>query len=576
MTSISADGSTQTIYVGNRFGGGISYSINDTSLRNPLTFPCQITNTNTGSTLKVLFVTNITLTETTHYFTASSSKIQFGSESLNSDGTIPVITIDGVTSYPGVFRNGTSGANGYANVSIYNLQVRTTGGSTVGSTGGWVAQAYFSKAAAGNSIVNCSSTGDIASSCGGIAGSFSASQAGGNLTIRGCWSTGNFNVNGAGGIVGIYAAQTNGTCTIDQCYSTGTIGTNSGGILANYGASGGTVEITNCFTLGQIGDNAGGIAGPNCGRGSGSSFTVSTCYSEGAIQGASAGGILGIQAGSYGGSATVTNSYSRGAISGTTAGGIFGENAAIGNISGNGSATCTNCYTSGANGAGSTGGIFAGFNSDTISQTGDNTNSYKTISASNNKSEANAGTSGWNTTNAQGKLNTANWVIPSGTNIPFKLKTFGFHPYSLNNIISNAFTLAYTHPTINAGDFSNTVGLISGISNFAILTATSIQLEFNNGRLIVPSSVAAGTYTLSMQCSLGSYVTLYFTVTLLVLPPTVSQLIPTTAIKYYAEGEKTELKTANALISDRVGNPNLRFSSQSDYIKYKMGLNTRS
>ena len=577
MTSISANGATQTIYIGTILGRN-SYGINDTTTPNPLTFPCQIVNSNGSATLKVVFLSDITVSTTNDYFYVSSgSNVQFGSESLKSDGTVPVITVNGVSGYPGFIRNGTSGANGRANVSIYNLQVRATNEATLGSSGGWIAQSYFAKGASGNFIVNCSSAGNIPSACGGIAGSFAGSESGGNLTIRGCSSTGEFNVNGAGGIVGIYTAQNGGTLTIDQCYSTGTIGTNSGGILANFGgANGGTVTITNCFTLGSIDNNAGGIAGPNCGRGAGSTFTVSSCYTEGAIQGNSSGGILGYQAGIYSGVATVSNCYSRGNITGTSAGGIVGANAAIGLSSSDvGTVQVTNCYTSGS-ATGSTGGIVSGFNTDSINQTAASDNNWANISVSNSKSEGNAGSSGWNSSNAESYLSMTSWVVPSGTNVPYKLKTFGFHPYSLTNISSNSFSLAFAHPTVNAGDFSNTVALVSGPINFAILTNTSVQIDPNNGRLYVPSSLSAGTYTLSLQCNSGSYVTLYFTITLLVLPPTVSQLIPTSAIKYSTESEKTELRTANALIMDRVGNPNLRFATQADYIKYKMGLNIRS
>jgi hypothetical protein len=52
--------------------------------------------------LKIIFTTDITITSVNQYFICGTRRIQFGSESLKSDGTMPIIYIDGVENYGGL------------------------------------------------------------------------------------------------------------------------------------------------------------------------------------------------------------------------------------------------------------------------------------------------------------------------------------------------------------------------------------------------------------------------------------------------------------------------------------------
>ena len=193
-TTIVADGEIDTIYF-RQIGFSVQYKINTDGTYLGISLPVTITNTNTNTSfpLKVLFETDMTFYTIIWYFTCGSDNIQFGSISLNSDGTRPTITIDGVSNYPGLIENNNS------NISIYNLIVNSNG-STLVSGGGWIGQEYFARNSTGNLIVNCSTNGDISTSGGGIVGAFSAQNAS-SLTIRACTSSGDIDTNG-GGIAG--------------------------------------------------------------------------------------------------------------------------------------------------------------------------------------------------------------------------------------------------------------------------------------------------------------------------------------------------------------------------------------
>ena len=82
---------------------------------------------------------------------------------LKPDGTRPVITIDGVTNYPGFIRNGLNGLNGYNNVYVMNLEIRSAGVTDLENGGGWFGQGHFGNntTAASNVFVNCHSTGIV-------------------------------------------------------------------------------------------------------------------------------------------------------------------------------------------------------------------------------------------------------------------------------------------------------------------------------------------------------------------------------------------------------------------------------
>jgi hypothetical protein len=161
----------------------VEFSTNASSW-STINFPMTINNTNTGAGVaQVLFTTDITLTSAISYFICGSGSIQFGSRTLKTDGSRPLITIDFSGNYSGIIRNGSSVATGMNNISVVNLRVVATVGVTL-NNGGWIGQDYFGKGASSNNIVNCSSESPIASSCGGIAGSYVGNSSG-NVTILG-------------------------------------------------------------------------------------------------------------------------------------------------------------------------------------------------------------------------------------------------------------------------------------------------------------------------------------------------------------------------------------------------------
>ena len=350
-TIITANGATEIIYF-KYTSGSVEYKINNGSY-NTLALPVTIVNSNTSSTLKVLFENDLTLDSDMWYFICGSDNIQFGSNTLNTDGTRTTIAIDGVTDYPGLIQNGTSSSNGFNNISVYNIIVDGTS-STLLNDNGWIGQGYYGKNSINNYIINCSSLGNITERSGGIVGS-SAAQPSSTLTtlfIKGCSSSGSIDIYG-GGIVGAFGAFGSSgytsTITCEQCWSTGNIGQNSGGIFGAYSGNT-TYNITNvgayankCYSSGSIGSDGGGIFGSGSGNGSGSGSdgyaAANSCYSTGSI-GTDAGGIFGSGSGSLGGATYAINCYSAGTI--TTAGnGIYGTGAANDNVQ--------NCYSASGN-----------------------------------------------------------------------------------------------------------------------------------------------------------------------------------------------------------------------------------
>ena len=336
---ISADGASQAIYL-RMSGVSMQYSIG--SLTTPSTWttilseywPAPTINSNPGSSsvLRVLATEALTMSINTAdvlgYFVV-------GSEYITFDGSSNTITIDTIASYPGFIQNGTSTANGYANVVVQNYTTTISGVSTLPTGGGWLCQSYFGAGVSGNTITGCTnlSAGVIsATNAGGIAGSNVGSGSGGVLTITNCANAAAISsgATSAGGIIGSHAGSTSGLVTITKCFSTGDItGQQAGGIAGSSFATNTSQNciIGQCYSTGNIGGtNAGGITGSNIGYSSSVSYTglvdISNCYSLGTIA-TTTGGICGGLSGvTYSNSATIriTNSYSSGALSGTGAG----------------------------------------------------------------------------------------------------------------------------------------------------------------------------------------------------------------------------------------------------------------
>jgi hypothetical protein len=333
-TGISLPGGT-TVYIRQAaVGEPLYYSIDMVSWMEFFLYITEFINSDEPlGLLTIEFITDITIDGTVggsvnSYFICGSNGIQFGSRTLKQDGTRPVITISGITDYPGLIQNGNSIGNGNSDIYAMNLEIRASNGTTLANGAGWIGQAYFGKGTTGsnNIILNCHSTGDTGVGCGGIIGQYA-----GPVKCVSCSSSGIIGDAG-GGIIGANSPSTAGYLACESCWTTGVIGTYGGGIT---GQSTGAANFVNCYSTGVMNQNAGGISG----RYSGSSFghAISDCYSRGAI-GEYGGGIIGSECGVV----AITNCYSVGAIP-ASSGGILGNQG--GNTT---NKTVSNCYIVGA------------------------------------------------------------------------------------------------------------------------------------------------------------------------------------------------------------------------------------
>ena len=351
-----------------------------------VTWPLTIVNSNTSAVLTVQLTTDIT-------FSSSIGDINgyiiIGSDSITINGSYlgsanKLVTINGITNYPGLVQNGSSGVSARRNLTIQNIGV--VPGATVPSlapSGGWVCQAYFGFRPATSTaatyitnVLNCFSTGEIGTSSGGIFGEYTGNQ-----------------------------------------LSTATTGTRTSQIYA-----------LNCYSTGKInGSFAGGIFGASAGSTSNlrAVMYAENCYSTGEISGADAGGIYGAYAGQSAlGSAQIyaKNCYSTGTIVVSTSGSIFGRYSGL-SASGSAKISTTNCYSIGG---GSTTGIF-----------GADKNTNLTICpAPINCRDANAYGTTWVDTDATATIATGTtnaWLDYSSlTSVSWLLKSFNTTIYSPN------------------------------------------------------------------------------------------------------------------------------------------------
>jgi hypothetical protein len=489
--SISASG---ILYL--RKNGNIYEYSTDTVNWLPFSFPCTIINTSAASNtyLKVRFVSNFTVLSSLYYLICGSSYIQFGNETLDVGGARGTITAADATNYPGFIRNGTISSSGYGFIKIVNLQVLASGSSTLVTNGGWIAQSYYSKGAINNYIINCYSNGNITNGGGGIVGEY-AGSASGNLHIIACNTTGIIEVD-SGGIAGRYAGDS-GTILIEKCSSSGNItnsGSGGGGGIFSYAAgnNSGSASAIYCYSTGVIGINGGGIYGYNAGSNSGAA-SASVCYSSGNLQLLS-GGIFGYGATS---TSTATNCFSSGSIS-SNAGGIFGYNS---------SGVANNCYSCGekhTSNTGFIGGIYSASSNDNLR-------------GSNNKSEINSSSSGWNKSNANTALIGAPatnrnigalWVnIIDGS--PYEIFNEGGSPYLLNNILDTSFNSTFS-VTTNSEILRTTpanMGSSFSIVEINDLIPSSYRFSINpiNGIIYVPTDAPLDTYTIIVRSVINPY-----------------------------------------------------------------------
>ena len=352
--------------------GPVQWSPDNLTGWDTIAWPLTIINSSTTSTLNVKLTTNITFGDlATGSVGGTNGYIIIGSDRISIDGLDSasgknnVVTINGITNYPGLIRNGTITVTGFTDITIENIGVVTAGVSSLASRGGWVCQAYFGLRISSGVIkaLNCYSTGVISGSItGGIFGGNVGQLASGAAIIyaENCYSTGIISGQYAGGIFGLNACRQSidsAQLYVTNCYSTGAIsGQRAGGIFGAQGGSfiSGTAQVyaENCYSTGEIsGKYAGGIFGLNSGYQPLDSAQIyaKNCYSTGAISGQYVGGIWGAQAGIFAFDSSqvyAENCYSTGAISGLESGGIFGGDAGY-QAAGTAQIYAKNCYSTG-------------------------------------------------------------------------------------------------------------------------------------------------------------------------------------------------------------------------------------
>lgn len=439
MTSII---SATNINISQDNSGSWFYQIGDDSESPISSFPITIVSTNASDIIPiyVYFATNIKITNTNQFFIT-------GSAGINFYGLRNKITIDNVSNYPGLIRNGTSGDNGYSRIYANFLRIYAVNGSTLAAGNGWIGQEYFGKGVTYNYITDCSVDAPIPASSGGIVGNF--------------------------------AGSANGEVNIARCYSLDIIGNYAGGICGQPDNTIGSIIIANCYSSGEIGQFAGGILAAN----SSGLIIIQECYSTGAIS-MSGGGIVGSNAGSF---ISVTNCYSTGIIS-ALAGGIYGADISL--IS-----RAIKCYTSGMGINSSSGGIYAN-------------NPNDNPIGSNNYSECNNGNSGiWTTSHAMdvlngvpttgGRLYGNTWCQPT-LESPYELSSIGLSPYTTD------ITTSYFQ-TIAQGGTSSPAILPAGYT-YSILAvyevSTDTQIPFD-GKFSIDST--NGAISVDITCPIGSY-----------------------------------------------------------------------
>ncbi len=504
-----------TIYVRQTAVGQVLEFSNDQTSWSEIYWPSYIQNTNTSlGVLTVEFITDITIDTTVGgnngYFMVNSENIQVGSRVLKPDGTRPVITINDITNYAGLIRNGTGnggGTNGYNNIYIMNLEIRAMGSAHLVNGGGWFGQGHFGNntTASSNIFINCHSNGPISNNSGGIAGHYC-----GPVKCVGCSSSGAIDQH-AGGIIGSHSPASAGALRCESCWTTGAIGHFAGGIT---GESSVTAVIINCYSTGAITENAGGISGHLTGGNGGGAYTVSDCYSTGTISDL-AGGIIGSDSGTV----TVTNCYSLGNIM-ATGGGI------IGRVPGSNSTnkSITNCYTTGttANAHSYIVSNYTNVNTNLTVHTG-------TITLANNYAEAANASSGWSNTRANTVLTGvpsssaapvgAKWVY-AGINTPYELYNMGYTPYTRTVVTGNPTSPAILRSFATSTSAGNLTApaLISGRS-YSILQIAggggggdgggTITVNSTTGAVGTTRETAVGTYTITLRNNGSYHITVY-------------------------------------------------------------------
>jgi hypothetical protein len=111
---------------------------------NNANWPVQIINTlpSSSNVLTLLFNTDITFSST---IGNTNGYFIIGSQYITINGNNKIVTIDSITSYPGLIQNGDASNNGFTYININYLGVITSNNSTLANFGGWIGKRYFGK-----------------------------------------------------------------------------------------------------------------------------------------------------------------------------------------------------------------------------------------------------------------------------------------------------------------------------------------------------------------------------------------------------------------------------------------------
>ena len=392
---------------------------------------------------------NITLSSD-HYFIFDTDDITF-------DGQGYTVTISNVDNFPGLFKNNTNPVN---NITIKNVNIESTGTTTLAANAGWLCQQNFAKGASNNNVESCNVEGNLTNQfCGGIFGQSSGSISG-SASVTNCTFTGDITNKYSGGIFGYNAGNT-GSADASNCHVIGNlVGDYNGGIFGKQsgGGANGSATATNCtFTGNTVNTSSCGIFADQAGY-DGGSATATNCDVNGNLSGQYSIGIFGQQSGSKGGSASATNCTFTGSTDGNYSGGIFGQSS--GSIGG--SASATNCSVNGDISGNYSGGIF-GQSSGSSSGSASATNCYVTGSINGNYS---SGIFGQKAGNQGGSADASNCHVISDLNSSSSSGIFGYQSGYGGNGSATATNCSLTGNIIgnsSSGIFNNQCGMSSGL-----------------------------------------------------------------------------------------------------------------
>jgi hypothetical protein len=480
-------------------------------------YPIAITNLNTATNLNVKFVSDITISQTigstNGYFYPTTSHITF--DGLKSDNSTRCqITIDGVTGYPGFFKNGgwlwMNENDGKSNITVQNFNIISSNNSTLGNYTGWLCMGTYGINSYNNVVKNCSNFGAVTGiQSGGVIGPHLSKA--GTSTIINCANYGNIYDNyQQGGVIGPSCGKNNSSVDITNCLNYGYVGAYaSGGVIGPFsGDDSSILNITNSNNYGAISGNfSSGVVGVNC------VATITKCTNSGDISSYKGGGIIGKWFGvNTNKTCVITNSYNIGNISGTNAGGICGAEVGYSNSSSyRATINITNCYSTGTI-ASSCGGLLGGNDSGSYSTTPivTITNCYSSgviaaggdgliapslqikdnITKTNNyigngawsDSEANATLLNYPTDiYTQGTI----WTKLAGTNVPYVLSDFNSNIYanpsasSVAKPYSSSAGLFDASYNINSITFNNTP--YDNATNYITINSETGELTFQSG-----------------------------------------------------------------------------------------------